>query len=96
MPSFSNHASAFNYRRYVAAYINKELSDGVMLDPFDNPSFTLWCETSPLLTCPKKDSINRRVIMDLSWPLPPNVKVNGSTSRGTFLGQPKRFISFHT
>ena len=26
-----------------------------------------WCQTNPILTRPKKDSINQRIIMDLSW-----------------------------
>ena len=63
----------------VAAYINKELSEEAMLGPFDNPPFTPWCQTNPLLTCPKKDSINHRVIMALSWTLPTNVSMNGFT-----------------
>ena len=42
-----------------------------MLCPFDNPPFFPWMQTNPLLTRAKKDSHNRKVIMDLSWPLPP-------------------------
>ena len=49
-----------------------------MLGPFDYPPFTPWCQINPILTRPKKDSTSRRVIMDLSWPLPPG----SSTSMG--------------
>ena len=41
-----------------------------MLGPFKHLPFFLWCQTNALLTCPKKDSDKRRVIIDLCWPPP--------------------------
>ena len=58
--------------------------------PFDHPPFTPWTQTNPLLTRPKKDSHLRRVVMDLSWPLPPGVSVNGGTPKESFLGVSKK------
>ena len=61
-----------------------------MLSPFDAPPFSPWTQTNPLLTREKKDSKQRRVIMDLSWPLPPGLSVNGGTPRDHFLGAPRK------
>ena len=38
-----------------------------------------WSQTSPLMTVPKKDSYNRRVIIDLSFPIGKSVN-NGVTN----------------
>ena len=69
-PSFGNHSSSVNHPRDVKVYIATELAEGAMLGPFSQPPFTHWCQTNPLLTHPKSNSSDRRVIMDLSWPLP--------------------------
>ena len=89
-PSSGNHVSAINHCIDVAVYVNKELSEESMLRPFDKPPFMLWCQTNPLLTWPKKDSVNCRVIMDLCWALPPSRSINGSTPRDTFFGQSRK------
>ena len=57
-----------------------------MLGPFNAPPFICCCQTNPLLTCPKQDSTGRWVIMDLSWPLLPDLSINGGTARESFLG----------
>ena len=69
-PTFHNHPSAVHHSNDVVAYIMKELGEGAMLGPFDQPPFTPWTQTNPLLTRPKKDFHLRRVIMDLSWFFP--------------------------
>ena len=84
--SSGNHHSATLHHWDVGTYIKKETSEGAMLGPFHHPPFTLWCQTSPLLTCPKWNFTDRRVIMDLSWPLTPQVSVNSGTPRESFLG----------
>ena len=83
-PSLTNHSSAKNHSRDVAAYSTKELEEGAMLEPF-HP----WTQINPLLTGPKKDSQARCIIMDLSWPLPTGISVNGCTPRDWFVGEPK-------
>ena len=89
-PSHINHPSAISHSRHVATYVCKELGEGAMLGPFDAPPFSPWTQTNPLLTCEKKDSTQRRVIMDLSWPLPPGLSVNGGTPKDCFFGAPKK------
>ena len=80
-PSFSNHSSAVNYPRDIKAYIATELSEGPRLGSFPQPPFTPWCQTNPLLTRPKRNSPDRWVIMDLSWPLPLLISINSGTPR---------------
>ena len=50
-----------------------------MLGPFPRPPYIPWCQTNPLLTHPKRNSTDRRVIMDLSLPLPLLISVNSGT-----------------
>ena len=74
----------------MAVYVSKELGTGAMLGPFDSPPFVSWCETHYILTQPKKDSTDRLVIMDLSWPQPMALSIYGATPKDMFLGRPKK------
>ena len=85
-PTLRNHPSARNHPSHLAAYIGKELAHGAMLGPSSVPPFYPWCQTNPLLTRPKKDSMDRKVIMALSWPATPGCSVNGGTHTDTYLG----------
>ncbi len=87
-PASDNHASARNHLQHVRAYVHKEVEEGALLGPFEEPPFAPWCQVNALLTRPKKDSNDRRVIMDLSWPHSPLKSVNGGTPRDTYLGRP--------
>ena len=74
-------------------YSDREVSEGDMLGPFKQVLFSPWCQTNPLLTRPKKDSLDRRVIiMDLSWPLPPLHSISGGTPVMHFLGCPVKCV----
>ena len=84
-PTLSNHPSATNHASHLDAYISKELAHGTMLCLFSHPPFYPWCQTNTPLTRPK-DSMGRRVIMDLSWPAPPGHSVNRGTPRESYLG----------
>ena len=63
-----------------------------MMGPFDMEPFVPWCQVNALLTCPKKDSYLRRVIMDRSWPHPPGVRINACTPKDRYLGDCKNMI----
>ena len=65
--TFVNHPSARNFKEDIDHYIATERGFGALGGPFDSPPFT-YTQLSPLMTRPKKDSVHRRVIMDLSWP----------------------------
>ena len=78
-----NHASALKFPADIRAYLAKESELGAMAGPFSIPPFPT--HTSPLMTRPKKSSIDRRVIVDLSFP--PEGSVNAGTPLETFLGE---------
>ena len=63
-----NHPSATKYPEHVDQFIKKELSEGCMLGPYDDPVFTPWLHCSPLMTRPKRESTSRRVITDMTHP----------------------------
>ena len=64
--SGTNHPSAEGYPADIAFYINTEMRHEALAGPFSVPPVAGF-HTSPLMTKPKKDTANRRVIMDLSW-----------------------------
>lgn len=63
-----NHKSANTYPSHVRAFIDTELHHNAVIGPFNEPPFTPWTRVSPILTRPKKDSPDRRIIIDLSFP----------------------------
>lgn len=64
----TNHPSAQAHISHVHKYIKTELDHDALLGPFSAPSFTPWVRISPLMTRSKKDSSDRRIIVDLSFP----------------------------
>ena len=63
-----NHHSARAYPDAVTDYIKKEKELSALVGPFEDPPFTPWCKVSPLMTRPKNEVTERRVIVDLSFP----------------------------
>ena len=72
-PTYVNHPSARQFEQDIKYYIELERGFGALGGPYDTQPFT-FMQVSPLMTRTKKDSIHRRVIMDLSWP--PDLSVN--------------------
>ncbi len=66
--SVKHHQTALSFPDHIDKYIAKEQQAGALCGPFEVKPFGPWFTTSPMLTRPKKSSINRRVIIDLSWP----------------------------
>lgn len=64
-----NHPSARQHLAAVKKFVDTELALGALVGPFSNPPFTPWCRCSPLMTRPKRESTERRVIVDLSYPI---------------------------
>ena len=81
----TNHASARAFPADVEHYVATELGHSALLGPFDGPPLPV-CHFSPLMTKPKKDSIFRRVIIDLSWPK--GQSVNDGISRTDYIDGP--------
>lgn len=64
----SNHPSAQMNIQHVRDFIRKELEFDAIVGPFHAPPFVPWCRISPIMTRPKRDSPERRIILDLSFP----------------------------
>lgn len=63
-----NHPSATNYECEVTEFIQKEISLGGVIGPMAAPPFLQWAHISPLMSRAKKDSDQRRVIIDMTFP----------------------------
>ena len=64
----TNHSSATHFPQHVDKFIRTELEHKAIMGPFEHPLFTPWNRINPLMTRPKRDSQDRRVILDLSYP----------------------------
>ena len=84
-----NHPSAAAYSAHIDHFVNTEVSKGALLGPFPVLPFAPWTQVSPLMTAPKKDSIKRRVIIDLSFPA--GSSVNDGVARNFFQGKHRSY-----
>ena len=78
-----NHKSAIEYPEHVTAYLQEELDNKAMLGPFKTPPIDNL-HVSPFMTRDKSSSVNRRVIIDLSWPF--GHSVNSGVGSDCYLG----------
>ena len=83
---FPNHRSAVMYPKEIGTYLSQEVSEGAMLGPFKLNPLSSHIFISPLCTVEKKDSSERRIITDLSFP--EGNSVNDRISKGQYLGEP--------
>lgn len=65
---YKNHKGATEYSEDIHKYIQKESRYGAIIGPFKNNPFKEKIVISPLNSVPKKDTSERRIIMDLSFP----------------------------
>lgn len=83
-----NHLGARQFECKVDKHINKELQLNALAGPYDNiPPEGFTC--SPLNTRPKRNSVQRRIIYDLSWE-PNGFSVNAGISKHQYLDEPVR------
>lgn len=82
---YKNHKGALEFPEDVNAYINKESKYGAILGPFKNNPFSQNLIISPLNSVPKKDTTDRRIIMDLSFPK--NNAINNYIEKNEYLGE---------
>ena len=80
------HCGVFNFPVAVADYLQGEILLGRVAGPFAELPFTGAFVVSPLNSMPKRDSTERRVIVDLSWPS--SSSVNDGIPSDSFLGEP--------
>ena len=89
--SCRNHKGAVEFGAQVDEYLKREISEGAVLGPFSSSPFETEVVLSPLNTCAKRDSTERRVIVDLSYPkFQPEQSVNGGIDKDSYLGDPIR------
>ena len=80
------HRGALDFPDQVNAYLSKELKLGRIAGPFDTVPLAQGFVVSPLNTVEKRDSEERRVIVDLSWPC--GHSVNDGIPSDSYLGEP--------
>ena len=81
-----NHAGATNFPEHIDAYIHKETSLKAQIGPFDSIPFQshTMVAISPLSTREKRDTTQRRIIMDCSWPI--GSSLNDGLNKNKYLG----------
>ena len=57
-----NHDTADQFPAHVDQFVDVELGEGALLGPFPSPPFIPWAHVSPIMTRPKADTSQRRVI----------------------------------
>ena len=82
--SFSNHKGGTEYPEALRKYRDKELRKGAIMGPYNQLPFKDRVGISPLSTRPKKNTAERRVILDLSFP--PGEAVNDGIDKDHYLG----------
>ena len=80
------HRGALDFSDQVNAYLPKELKLGRIAGPFDTALLAQGFVVSPVNTVEKRDSEERRVIVDLSWPC--GHSVNEAIPSDSHLGKP--------
>ena len=63
-----NLQSAIEYPEHVSTYLSDENENNATLDLFTEPPIDNL-RTSPFISRNKSSVVNRRVIIDLSWPI---------------------------
>jgi hypothetical protein len=81
-----NHKGVQGYETQLQQYFSKELQHSAILGPFPSNPFRTPIQISPLNTVNKKDSSDRRVILDLSFPS--GLSINDGIPDNQYLGQP--------
>ena len=83
-----NHAGATEFPEALDKYISKEASRQAVMGPYNKIPFHTKVGISPLSTRPKKGSQERRVILDLSFPI--GQAVNDGMVKDQYLGFPAK------
>lgn len=81
----SNHKSAVDYPIQIGGYVNTQLSEGSIIGPFKNNPFSSHFFVAPLSSVEKRDSHDRRILSDLSFP--PGRSINDRIPKKEYLGE---------
>ena len=88
--TYKNHKGATKFSDDINSYIQKESKYSAVLGPFKNNPFDSKLIISPLNSVPKKESCERRIIMDLSFRK--GNAVNDYVSKDEYLGEKAQVI----
>ncbi|CAC5407176.1 unnamed protein product [Mytilus coruscus] len=83
-----NHAGARSHPDDMRKYLKKECTYGSIIGPFFSNPFDTDMVISPLNSVPKKDTLDRRVILDLSFDVDGEDSVNSHICKDLYLGNP--------
>lgn len=79
-----NHQGALLFPDVIDSYLSAETGLHAVIGPFSVNPFSCPVALSPLNSVPKQDSLERRIIVDLSWPA--GTSVNDGISSSRYLG----------
>ena len=80
-----NHKGARDFPLFIDKYLEKECQANRIAGPFKINPLSKPLMVSPINTVPKASLDERRVIVDLSWPV--GGSVNDGISKDTYLGE---------
>lgn len=83
-----NHSSAAQHASHIDSFLSKEIALGGIVGPMTEKPFEPWIHLSPWMTRPKRDSDDRRVISDLTFP--PEHSVNAFILKNAVWGIPRQ------
>ena len=86
--SVKNHKGVTDHPQALAHYIDKEIRHGAVMGPYNKIPFRDKVGISALSTRPKKNSEERRIILDLSFPV--GRAVNDGILKDDYMGLPAR------
>ena len=85
LPPYRNHKGAREFSTFVSEYFVSECDKRRIAGPYVNSPLSIPLVISPINTVPKPDSSERRVIVDLSWPL--GASVNCGILTDQYMGE---------
>ena len=85
LTTYRNHKFALFDEHHIHSYIETELSYNALVGPFSDNPFSVPLATSLLLSVPKKESSDRRTVIDLFFP--PGTSVYDGIFSDSYLGE---------
>ena len=80
-----NHKGARDYPEFINTYLRNECDASRMVGPFEENPLSVSLIVSPMNSVPKSVEGERRVIVDLSWPV--GASVNDGISKDIYLNE---------
>ena len=85
-----NHTGARCWPKEISQILDKELACKATIGPFDKSPFGEHTYLSPLNSVPKKESMERRMILDLSYP--EGNSINDGIMKDKYVGEESKLF----